>query len=132
MGQDGERHAKSIAILHGSNRIRDGNFFRPPPAHAMTIATPIGLSAAIRQSDVKQNVYWRRWGYSYYRPYAYAYRPYYAYAYRPYYAYAYRPYYAYAYRPYAYSYAYRPYAYGAYAYGGYGPRMWVGWGRRWW
>jgi hypothetical protein len=81
----------------------------------MTIATPTGLSAAIQQSDVKQNVYWRRgyWSYSYYRPY-------------------YRPYYAYAYRPYAYSYAYRPYAYGAYAYRGYGPRIWVGWGRRWW
>ncbi len=107
-------------------------FSAPHPAHAMTITTPIGLSAAIRQSDVKQDVYWRRWGYSYYRPYAYAYRPYYAYAYRPYYAYAYRPYYAYAYRPYAYSYGYRPYAYGAYAYGGYGPRIWVGWGRRWW
>ena len=97
----------------------------------MTIATPAGLSAAIQQSDVKQNVYWRRgyWGFSYYRPYAFAYRPY-AYAYRPYYAYAYSPYYAY--RPYAYSYAYRPYAYGAYAYGGYGPRIWLGWGRRWW
>jgi hypothetical protein len=79
--------------------------FAPHPAQAMTIAAPTGLSAAIQQSDVKQNVYWRRgyWGYSYYRPYAYtfAYRPYYAYAYRPYYAYAYRPYYAYAYRPYA-------------------------------
>ena len=77
------------------------------PAQAMTIGTPAGLSTAIQQSDVKQNVYWRRgyWGYSYYRPYAYSY--------------AYRPY-AYTYRPYAYSYAYRPYAYGGYAY------------RRWW
>jgi len=105
--------------------------FTPHSAQAMTIATPAGLSAAIQQSDVKQNVYWRRgyWGFSYYRPYAFAYRPY-AYAYRPYYAYAYSPYYAY--RPYAYSYAYRPYAYGAYAYGGYGPRIWLGWGRRWW
>jgi hypothetical protein len=82
--------------------------FAPHPAHALTIATPIGLGAAIQQSDVKQNVHWRRWGYSYYRPYAYAYRPY------------------------AYSYGYRPYAYGAYAYGGYGPRLWLGWGRRWW
>ena len=101
------------------------------PVQAMTIAIPTGLSAAIQQSDVKQNVHWRRgyWGYSYYRPYAYVYRPYYAYAYRPYYAYTYRPYYAY--RPYAYSYAYRPY-YGAYAYGGYRPRIWIGWGRRWW
>jgi len=66
------------------------------PAQAMTIGTPAGLSTAIQQSDVKQNVYWRRgyWGYSYYRPYAYSY----------------------AYRPYAYTYAYRPYAYGGYAY----------------
>jgi hypothetical protein len=81
--------------------------FAPHPAQAMTIATPAELSTAIQQSDVKQNVYWRRgyWGYSYYRPYAYTY--------------PYRPY-AYAYRPYAYSYAYRPYAYGRYAY------------RRWW
>jgi hypothetical protein len=62
--------------------------FAPHRAQAMTIATPAGLSAAIQQSDVKENVYWRRrayWGYSYYRPYAY--RPY---AY-PYYSY-YRPY----------------------------------------
>ena len=75
--------------------------FASHPAQAMTISTPAGLSAAIEQSDVKQNVYWRRgyWGYSYYRPYAYTY--------------AYRPY---AYRPYAYSYAYRPYVYGGYAY----------------
>ena len=35
--------------------------------------------------------------------------------------YVYRPYYSYAY--------YRPYR--AYAYAGYGPRIWVGWGRRW-
>ena len=120
--------------------VASAAFFAPHPAHSMTIATPAGLSAAIRQSDVKQDVYWRRayGGYSYYRPYAYpfAYRPYYSYAYRPYayayrpYAYAYRPY-AYAYRPYAYSYAYRPYAYRSYAYGGYGPRLWLGWGRRW-
>ena len=105
--------------------------FTPHPAQAMNITTPMGLNAAIQQSDLKQDVWWRRgyWGYSYYRPYVFAYRPYYAYAYRPY-AYAYAPYYAY--RPYAYSYAYRPYAYGAYAYGGYGPRIWLGWGRRWW
>jgi hypothetical protein len=52
------------------------------------------------------------WGYRYgaYRPYAYTYRPY-----------AYRPY---AYRPY-----YRPY--GAYAYAGFGPRIWLRGGRRW-
>jgi hypothetical protein len=90
----------------------------------MNITTPMGLNAAIQQSDLKQDVWWRGryrgWGWPY------------AFAYRPYYAYAYRPYYAYAYRPYAYSYAYRPYAYGAYAYGGYGPRIWLGWGRRWW
>jgi hypothetical protein len=70
--------------------------FVPHPVQAMTIATPAELSAAIQQSNVKQNVYWRRGyrGYSYYRPYAYTY----------------------AYRPYAYSYAYRPYAYRGYAY----------------
>jgi hypothetical protein len=83
------------------------------------------------------------WGYRYYRPYAAYYRPYAVYRPRIYAAYAYRPYYrpyAYAYRPYAYSYGYsRPYAYsygyrpyGAYAYAGFGPRIWVGWGRRWW
>ena len=101
--------------------------FASHPAQDTTIATPIGLRTAIQQSDVKQEVRWRR-GYRGYRPYAYAfaYRPYYAYAYRPYYAYAYRSYYAYAYRPYAYSYVYRPYAYRAYAYGGYGPRIWAG------
>ena len=75
---------------------------------------------------------YRPYAYSYYRPYAF-YRPYaYTYAYRPYYrpyaySYAYRPY---GYRPYAYSYGYRPYR--AYAYGGFGPRIWVGGGRRWW
>jgi hypothetical protein len=120
--------------------------FATPPAQAMTIATPAGLSAAIQQADVKQNVrcvcgrraYYQPYAYTYayrpyyayaaYRPYtytyAYTYRPYYAYAYRPYYAYAYRPYYAYAYRPY-YTYAYRPYY--AYAYAGYGRRHWIGW-----
>jgi|SRR5208337_3832310 len=129
-----ENAMRSLLLTSCTAAFVTATFFAPHVAHAMTIATPIGLSAAIQQSDVKQNVYWRRayWGYSYYRPYAYAYRPYYAYAYRPYYAYPYRPYYAYAYRPYAHSYAYRPYAYGAYAYGGYGPRIWVGWGRRWW
>jgi hypothetical protein len=77
------------------------------------------------------------WGYRrhayrvhFYRPYVY--RPYYSYAYyRPFY---YRPYYSYAYyRPYYYRpyYAYyRPYR--AYAYAGYRPRIWIGWGRRWW
>ena len=71
------------------------------------------------------------WGYRHHVYRHYVYRPYYSYAYyrpfyRPYYSYAYyRPYY----RPY-YSYAYyRPYR--AYAYAGYGPRIWVGWGRRW-
>jgi hypothetical protein len=59
-----------------------------PSAKAMTIATPAGLSAAIQQSDVKENVhYWRRHAYWGYRPYIY--RPY---VYRPYYrAYAYYP-----------------------------------------
>jgi len=113
-------------------------FFAPHPAQAMTIATPTGLNAAIQQSDLKQSVYWRRgyWGYSYYRP-SYAYPSYsYGYGYRPYaypaysYGYSYRPY---AYPAYSYGYGYRPYAYGAYAYGGYGPRIWLGWGRRgWW
>jgi len=54
----------------------------------------------------------------FYRPYFYAYRP----IYRPYF-FAYRPFY----RPY---YAYRPYR--AYAYAGFGPRIWIGWRRRWW
>jgi hypothetical protein len=98
-------------------------FLALPPAKAMTIATPTGLSAAIQQADVKQDVRCVCGRRAYYRPYysyAYAYRPYYAYAYtyRPYYAYTYtyRPYYAYAYRPYY-----------AYAYAGYGRRHWIGW-----
>ncbi len=54
--------------------------------------------------------------YAYYRPF---YRPYYSYAYyRPFY----RPYYSYAY--------YRPYR--AYAFASFGPRIWIGGGRRWW
>jgi len=57
------------------------------------------------------------WGYRHRVYRHYVYRPYY----RPYsYAY-YQPYYSYAY--------YRPYR--AYAYAGHGPRIWVGWGRRW-
>jgi hypothetical protein len=85
--------------------------FATPPAQAMTIATPAGLSAAIQQADVKQNVRCVCGRRAYYRPYAYTY------AYRPYYAYAaYRPYYTYAYRPYY-----------AYAYAGYGRRHWIGW-----
>jgi hypothetical protein len=94
-------------------------FLALPPAKAMTIATPAGLSAAIQQADVKQDVRCVCGRRAYYRPYysyAYAYRPYYAYTYRPYYAYTYRPYYAYAYRPYY-----------AYAYAGYGRRHWIGW-----
>ena len=98
--------------------------FTPHPAQAMNITTPMGLNAAIQQSDLKQDVWWRRgyWGYSYYRPYVFAYRPYYAYAYRPYA-------YSYAYRPYAYSYAYRPYRYYRPAWGLRGralrPRWWL-------
>jgi len=86
---------------------------------------------AYRHHAYRHYVYRPYYSYAYYRPYYY--RPYYSYAYyRPYY---YRPYYSYAYyRPYYYrpyySYAYyRPYR--AYAYAGYGPRIWVGWGRRW-
>jgi hypothetical protein len=104
-------------------------FFAPCPAQALTVAAPTALSAAIQQTDVKENVYWRR---AYWRRHAY-YAPYrYAYAYRPYYAYAYRPYYSYPYRPYAYygypyGYSGFSYGYGSYAFGGFG----VGWGG-WW
>lgn len=83
----------------------------------MTMAAPAGLSVALQAATIKQNVQCGCGGYAYYAPYAYSY------GYAPY-AYSY-------YRPYAYGYAYRPYAYGAYAYGGYGPRIWRGWGRRW-
>ena len=83
----------------------------------MTIVTPAGLSVSVRESTDKLDVQCGCGGYAYYAPYAYSY------GYAPY-AYSY-------YRPYAYGYAYRPYAYGAYAYGGYGPRIWRGWGRRW-
>jgi hypothetical protein len=90
----------------------------PPAAEAMTMATPAGLSVAIQEATIKQDVQCGCGGYGY--PYAYGY------GYAPY-AYSY-------YRPYRYGlYGYRPYAYGAYAYGGYGPRVWIGWGRRgWW
>ena len=93
-------------------------FISPPAAQAMTVATPAGLNVAIQEATIKQDVQCGCGGYGY--PYAYSY------GYAPY-AYSY-------YRPYPYgAYAYRPYAYGAYAYGGYGPRVWVGWGRRgWW
>jgi hypothetical protein len=126
--------------------------FSLSPAQAMTITAPAGLSKAIHEMNLTQDVAyvcgwrwgWRRcwwtptpyWGY--YRPYRYSYyRPYY---YRPYYAYAYRPsaYYAYAYRRPAayYAYAYRrPSAYYAYAYSrpAYYRPYWWGWRyRRWW
>ena len=153
---------RSMLLSYGTaaTALAAATFFAPPPAQAMTLATPAGLSAAIQEANVTQQVwccrsysyaYWPYYAYTYrpyyyayaYRPYytysyAYTYRPwYYTYAYRPYYTYAYRPYYAYAYRPY-YTYAYRPYyayayrPYRAYAYAGYGRRLWVGWGRRWW
>jgi hypothetical protein len=92
-------------------------FISPPSAQAMTMATPAGLSVAVQESTDKLDVQCGCGGYAYLAPYAYSY------GYAPY-AYSY-------YRPYAYGYAYRPYAYGAYAYGGYGPRIWRGWGRRW-
>lgn len=75
------------------------------------------------------------WGYRHYRPYAYTYYRPYAYAYNRPYIYTHRPVvYSYAYRPFYRPYAlYRPYRpYGAYAYAGFGPRIWVGGGRRWW
>jgi hypothetical protein len=91
--------------------------FAPPAAQAMNIAAPAGLSKAMHEANLAQDVayicrggwLWRRcgWvpgpylGYGYYRPsYAYSY-------YRPY-----RPYYAYGY--------YRPY------------RVWAWSYRRWW
>jgi hypothetical protein len=116
--------------------------FVPNSAQAITLAAPAGLSKAIQDAKLTEDVayvcrggwWWRRcgwapgpyWGVRVYRPYAF-YRPYYAY-YRPYAFY--RPYYAY-YRPY-----YRPYAYyspyRAYAFGYVGPRRWLGWRRPWW
>jgi hypothetical protein len=98
--------------------IAGAAFICPPPAQAMTMATPAGLSVAVQQATDKLDVQCGCGGYAYYAPYAYSY------GYAPY---AYSSYY----RPYGYGYGYRPYAYGAYAYGGYGPRIWRGWGRRW-
>jgi hypothetical protein len=94
-------------------------FISTSPAQAMTMAIPAGLSAAVQDATIKQDVQCGCGGYAYYAPSAYAY--------------AYAPYaYGYGYAPSAYAY-YRPYAYGAYAYRGYGPRIWAGWGRRgWW
>jgi hypothetical protein len=92
----------------------------PPAAKAMTMTTPAGLSVAIQEATIKQDVQCGCGGYGY--AYSYGYAPY-AYSYYRPYAYG-----AYAYRPYAYG----AYAYGAYAYGGYGPGVWVGWGRRGW
>lgn len=106
-----------LAYCTAAVAIAGATFISPPPAQAMTMATPAGLNVAARESTDKLDVQCGCGGYAYYAPYAYSY------GYAPY-AYSY-------YRPYAYGYAYRPYAYGAYAYGGYGPRIWRGWGRRW-
>ena len=126
MAQTGDSAMRRLFAIYGAavTVISAATFFAPTDAQAW------GYRA------------YRPYAYTYYRPYAF-YRPYtYTYAYRPYYrpyAYAYRPYYrpayAYAYRPYgyspyAYSYGYRPF--GAYASVGFGPRIWVGGGRRWW
>src|SRR5271166_1477837 len=130
LGMENAMRSMLVTYCTAATALAAATFLALPPAQAMTIATPAGLSAAIRQTDIKQDVrcvcgrraYYQPYAYTYaYRPYyytyAYAYRPYtYAYAYRPYYAYAYRPTYTYAYRPY-YAYAYRPYTYTyAYAY----------------
>jgi hypothetical protein len=92
--------------------------FAPPAAQAMTLATPAGLSKAVQDNSLTENVAyvcrggwgWRRcwWtpGWAFYRP-AYYYRPAYAY-YRPAFAFyrpIYRPAFAF-YRP-----IYRPYIY---------------------
>ncbi|MFZ1089549.1 MAG: hypothetical protein WAN75_09850 [Xanthobacteraceae bacterium] len=106
-----------LAYCTAAVAIAGATFISPPPAQAMTMTTPAGLNVAARESTDKLDVQCGCGGYAYYAPYAYSY------GYAPY-AYSY-------YRPYAYGYAYRPYAYGAYAYGGYGPRIWRGWGRRW-
>jgi hypothetical protein len=88
----------------------------PPPAQAMTMATPAGLRVAVQESTDKLDVQCGCGGYAFYAPSAYGYGfARYAYPY---------------YRPYV-GYAYRPRAYGAFAYGGYGSRIWRGWGRRW-
>ena len=45
-------HAKSVArLLHGSGRNCRRNFYLPPPAQAMTMATPAGLNVAVREID---------------------------------------------------------------------------------
>jgi hypothetical protein len=107
----------SLTYCTAATAMAAAIFFTSPPAQAMTMAAPAGLSVAMQAATTKQNVQCGCGGYAYYAPYAYSY------GYAPY-AYSY-------YRPYAYGYAYRPYAYGAYAYAGYGPRIWRGWGRRW-
>jgi hypothetical protein len=106
-----------LTYCTAATAVAAATFLTSPPAPAMTIGAPAALSAAAQETTITQNVQCGCGGYAYYTPYAYSYG-------YPSYAYSY-------YRPYAYG--YRPYAYGAYAYGGYGPRVWVGWGRgRWW
>jgi hypothetical protein len=94
-----------LAYCTAAIAIAGATFISPPPAQAMTMATPAGLGVAVRESTDKLDVQCGCGGYAYYAPYAHSY--------------------GYA------SYSLRPYAYGAYAYGGYGPRIWRGWGRRW-
>jgi hypothetical protein len=94
--------------------------FAPPPGQAMTIAAPAGLSKAIQETKLTEDVAYVCRGGWWWRRCAWVPGPYWGARY-------YRPYYAYAYRP-AY-YAYRP-AYYAYAYPRYRP--WWGWRRRWW
>jgi hypothetical protein len=147
-----------LSYATAATALAAATFVAPPPAQAMTVATPAALKAAIQEANVTQPVHCcgRRYSYAYWPYYAYAYRPYhYAYTYRPYYAYSYwpytytsaytyrpyysyaytyRPYYswAYAYRPsYAYAYAYRPYTY-TYAYRPYRAYAYAGYGRRHW
>ena len=74
-----------LAYCTAAVAIAAPTFISPPPAQAMTMATPAGLSVAVRESTDKLDVQCGCGGYAYYAPYAYSY----------------------GYAPYAYSY-YRP------------------------
>jgi hypothetical protein len=116
-----------ISCCAAAIAISAASFFTPTPAQAWGYRhygyfhRPYAFAYVYRPHFYAYRRFYRPHFYAYrpfYRPYAYAYRPFY----RPY-AYAYRPFY----RPY---FAYRPYR--AYAYAGFAPRIWIGWGRHRW